>query len=156
MIGMKDRRRFWVGWLLAVTAAVTLFGLIMVALPGVAERFFAWMIFGTDVYPFGPGAVAPLTTDPVADPAAYARFVTAVLGAVMVGWGLLMAFVVAIPLQRGERWAWWGLLVALGTWFVVDTAVSLILGFGENALLNTAVLIACAPGLVGTRPGADS
>ena len=101
-------REFWRWWLLAATAGSVLLGLVMVVLPAVAERAFAGMLFGTAEYPFGPGAVGPLTTAGAADPAAYARFVTAVLGAVMVGWGVVMACLVTIPMRRGVVSVWRG------------------------------------------------
>ena len=140
-------REFWRRWLLAVVAGTVLFGLVMAVLPGVAEWAFARMIFGTAKYPFGA-----IEGSGAADPAGYARFATAVLGAVMAGWGVVMGFLVAIPLRRGEPWAWWALLAGLAVWFVADGGASLALGYGENALLNLGITVAFVPGLVGTRP----
>lgn len=37
-------------------------------------------------------------------------------------YGLLHAFVVLVPYRRGERWAWWALLVSLGVGMAVSAA----------------------------------
>jgi hypothetical protein len=145
------RYEFWRRWLIVVAGFVTVFGLSMVAIPPAAERLFSWMFFGTTEYPFGSAASAPLTGDPAAA-GDYLRFLTAVLGAVMAGWGVLILFVAAGPLRRREPWAWRGLAVSLVVWFAADTGASLAMGYPENAVLNTAFLAAFAPGLAGTRP----
>ena len=58
-------------------------------------------------------SVAQLASaDPEAADAVRGRRVTAATWAL--GYALLMAFLVLVPYRRGERWAWWALLVSLG------------------------------------------
>jgi hypothetical protein len=136
-------RDIWRVWLMLVAAGVGVFGSAMVITPTVPERLFTWMLFG-DGFPaaFGDAEVE------------YVRFVAGVLGAVMVGWAVLILFVAAFPLRRNERWAWEAVVASLAVWYVMDSALSVATGYGENALLNTVIVLAFLPGLLGTRPRA--
>jgi len=75
-----------------------------------------------------------------------------VLGAVLIGWtvGLVTAW---RALRRRGRGAWWTIALSIGAWYVVDTTCSLVAGFPENALLNTALALLVAVPLGGIRRG---
>ncbi len=148
---MDGRFDFWRRYLLLVTTAVIAFGLTMVLVPGIPERLFSWMFFGESVYPFGPAAAAPLVADPV-QAVDYVRFMTGVLGAVMVAWGVLIAAMLVGPLRRRESWAWRSLAWSLAIWCLTDTAWSVWQGYWQNGALNLVVLGVFLPGLAGTRP----
>jgi hypothetical protein len=132
----------WIRYLEIVTLAVAAFGAAIVLTPLVTDVLFAWMIFGETGTPdgFSEGA------------ADYIRFSQGVMGAVMVGWMLLALWLVRARVARGEPDAWYALTASLLGWFVIDTAFSLVSGYWQNAVLNTVVLAAFAPGLAGTRP----
>jgi hypothetical protein len=132
----------WISHLTATTVAMLVLSLAMVLTPWVSDGLFGWMIF-REVGP-PPGA-----SDEAAD---YVRFSHGVLGAVMVGWFLLVLWLVRGPLARGAPDAWRGLVVSLAGWYAIDTPYSLIEGYWENAVLNTAILAAYAPALRATRP----
>lgn len=82
---------------------------------------------------------APLDGLPVyGDPAS--RFISAILGGVILGWGvsiwLLQAWVYDAAPEGVRR----TVLVALLSWFVVDSAGSILSGHASNALFNIAIL----------------
>lgn len=124
-------RALWDRWLGVAWVLALLLGLALVVAA-------APMVAVFDTLFFGPGA-APVDTGAGRD---YLAFVHQVLGAVLVGWALLLAGVAAGPLRRRERWAWWAAAVSVGTWYALDSVYSLVAGFGANALLNSA-LAAC-------------
>lgn len=74
-----------------------------------------------------------------------------VLGAVMAGWSLLMLLIVRGPLREGADWAPGFLLLAVGLWFVLDTGMSLVLGFPTHALFNVPFALALAVPLIALR-----
>lgn len=59
-----------------------------------------------------------------------------VLGAVMAGWAVLMLQLIRGPLRDGNRWAWLFVVQSLIFWFVLDTAMSFVLGHPMHALFN--------------------
>lgn len=73
------------------------------------------------------------------------RFTCGVLGAVMIGWALTI-FVLADLAARVdaalEARLWRGLTLAIGVWFVVDSAISIATGAPVNAVSNTAFVAA--------------
>src|SRR5512133_3582798 len=107
-------------------ALFVLLGIIYAALAGFAIILaFFWRspiasgLMGILFSPFFPSAGPDPATLRVCG------FVFGVLGAVMLSWVVLMAFLSFIPLRRGEGWAFWALLAAALTWFAIDESFSL-------------------------------
>lgn len=119
--------RFWWFWLLSAVSWVILFGLALVFFPAQMERFFNWMLFASQT-------AVPIQEPPAVD---YLRFVYGVLGAVMVGWGVSMVWVLIGPYGRGERAGWLALATPLAIWYVIDSSLSVTQGFWQNAVLNS-------------------
>ena len=71
----------------------------------------------------------------------YAYWAHGVLGGVLAGWGAMMTGVALGPFRRRERWAWWSLLTAFGSWFILDTGASLAYGAMFNVWLNVGALV---------------
>lgn len=132
---------FWVIWLTAAATAVIVFGLALVLLPQLAQKGFAWLLYGdpSRMLAFGPEA------------SAYIALAHAVLGAVMVGWGVALLMVIRGPFLRGTRQAWFTIAIALAAWFVPDSLFSLWSGFWPNAVLNLIFLMLFALPLWATR-----
>lgn len=132
---------FWYRWLQAVTAGTILFGLALAALPDLARQGFGLLMYGQ------AGAVAAF--GPEVQP--YLTLAHAVMGSVMVGWGLALWLTLAGPFRRGERHGWIVFVVSLVGWFVPDTTVSLWTGLWPNAVLNSVFAVAFAVPLIATR-----
>ena len=96
---------------------------------------------------FGPadGEIAEGT------PRDYIRFVYGVLGAVIIGWMTTVIAMVRGPLRRRETWAWWAVTGALVVWFLVDTTLSLVLGFPGHALFNVGFVVVLGVPLIAIR-----
>lgn len=88
----------------------------------------------------------------MADPAS--RLFSAVTGGVLTGWGL-MAWLIANDLMPEQpELARRIVLLSIGTWFVIDSSMSIAAGAPLNALFNTGFLaMFCLPvlGLRGPR-----
>jgi hypothetical protein len=121
-------RRGW-GLMTAVAGFTAAFGALTVAAPGPTRAAFGWTMFGE------PGRIASWG----AEAAAYATLLHGVLGAVMLGWGLLMALLCrAVAQARIEpAWGWRAIALSVGVWFVVDQAHSVALGAWPNVALNS-------------------
>lgn len=120
--------------LLAVVVAVSVYAVALV----VAGLFLGDQMF--DRMGFGPddGGIADHQQRE------YVRLVFGILGAVIVGWMITIGAIVIGPLRRREAWAWRAIVAAVGGWFVLDTGLSLLLGFVGHALFNVAFAVALA------------
>lgn len=132
---------FWINWLLVVSAAVALFGLALVVAPAAAQQGFSLLVYSSTQHmdTFGQEALR------------YIRLAHAVIGGVLIGWGLAMFYVTKTFLARGESAAWNILALSLGAWFVPDSIYSVVSGYWQNALLNTGFLALFALPLWATR-----
>ena len=65
-----------------------------------------------------------------------------VLGAVMAGWSFLMLQIVRGPLRDGIGWARTFMIRSLILWFVLDTGMSLVLGYPTHAIFNIPFAVA--------------
>jgi hypothetical protein len=77
-----------------------------------------------------------------------------VLGAVMAGWSVLMIQLVRGPLREGSRWAWLFMVRSLVLWFVLDTGMSIVLGYPTHALFNVPFAVALGVPLLSLRSSA--
>jgi hypothetical protein len=128
---MESRFRLWTGWLAAIGVAAIAFGLSTVLIPGLVARLFGGLFLSD------PGGIAALGNEA----AGYIGFVTAVMGAVMAGWGAAILCVLALRFRPGNSDAWWLIAISVLVWFVPDTAYSLWAGFWQNAVLNLGALL---------------
>jgi hypothetical protein len=85
------------------------------------------------------------------------RFTCGVLGAVLVGWAVTILYALAAA-QGPAPQLWMGMTVAMGVWFVIDSAISVLTGFPGNAVANTVFLVLWlipmfATGSLGRREG---
>ena len=125
-------RKTWLAWLQVVLILLFLYALVLVFAGGIARSMFS--AFG-----FGPSDA--IDTDEVRD---YLELPFMVLGAVMAGWTFMMLQIVRGPLRDGAAWALPALTRSLVLWFVLDTGMSLVLGFPAHALFNIPFAIALA------------
>jgi hypothetical protein len=128
-----DDTGLWDRVLLVVVAAVAVYALALV---------FAGLWLGDtlfDLLGFGPedGNVVESQRE-------YIRLLYGILGAVIVGWMTTIGAIVVGPLRRREVWAWWAISIATLIWFLLDTGLSLVLGFVGHALFNVVFAIGLA------------
>jgi hypothetical protein len=124
--------RFWRYWLLAVSAFIVTFGLIMAVL----NATIVFSFFNAQINPVFWGL------NPVPMPAqAFQAWVYGAWGATVMGWGITMVFVAWFPFGLRQRWAWFCVLVSVVFWYLLDTGVSLWFGVIINVLLNSIILV---------------
>jgi len=123
---------FWKTWITLWCWGVILFGALLAAggLPatdGIVRTL------------YGILSSAPLPADFLDAPGM--RFSVALMGAVTMGWGFTILFLLPAIHAAGAR-AWRGLTAAMVIWFVIDGALSAATGFALNNLPNAALAIA--------------
>jgi hypothetical protein len=131
----------WINWLLAVSVRVVAFGLVLVLLPSLARQGFSLLVYAS------PERIDAFGEEPVR----YISLAHAVLGGVMVGWGVALFYVTRTLLARGSRIAWNLIALSVLAWFIPDTSYSLLSGYWQNALLNTVFLVLFVIPLLATR-----
>jgi len=131
-------KKMWCDWLSAAIIGVALFSLVLVGFPSLTQELFDWIAFLDN----------PPT--PVKDPEVvkYLSFVYGVLGAVMLGWSVVLFYVVQGPFRAGEKWSWYAIAGSITVWFVVDSVHSVASGYWPNAVFNIGAFIAFGVPLV--------
>ena len=138
---MTARRQRYITWLVAVLLLVLCYSLLLIVAGATAGSLFSW---------FGFGPAKAIDTPAVRE---YLRLPYRVLGAVMAGWSLLMIQIVRGPLKEESTWAWTFLVRSLSLWFVLDTGMSLVLGYPAHAVFNIPFAVALGVPLALLRPG---
>jgi hypothetical protein len=121
----------WKTWIVFWCWGVILFGAVLAtagwhAIDGIARLAFS-VIGGAEA---GPNYFEPPGM----------RFSVALMGAVTLGWGFTILFLLPAIHAAGAP-AWRGLVAAMLIWFVIDSAFSVSTGFAMNAVSNTALMI---------------
>jgi len=137
---VSDSRQKLIKWLEIVLFLVLGYSLLLVVAGGTAGSLFSWFGFGPD---------ESINTDAVRD---YLLLPYMVLGAVMAGWAILMIQIVRGPLKENSRWAWAFLVRSLSLWFVLDTGMSLVLGYPMHAVFNLPFAVALGIPLARLKP----
>ncbi|MCA9914525.1 MAG: hypothetical protein KC496_14325 [Anaerolineae bacterium] len=119
--------RFWWWWQRIVTIAVMILGLSFLFVPNLTFSIFNVLLFGSQ----DAGGLFSTET------ARYVMFVYRVLGAVLVGWAVVLYAIFYRVFIKQERWAWNTAVLSLLVWYLPDTYFSLSMGFPANAVLNT-------------------
>jgi hypothetical protein len=117
------------------------FGVALVMAPALALNGFSLLVY------FDQDRIASFGQEA----ARYISLAHAVLGAVMVGWGMALAVLVRTVFAAGYRASWNIVALSVGAWFIPDTGYSLASGYWQNAVLNLVFLILFAVPLVATR-----
>jgi hypothetical protein len=133
-------RRTFITWLEIVLILVLGYSILLVVAGATAGSLFSWFGFGPD---------ESIDTEAVRD---YLRLPYMVLGAVMAGWTFLMIQIVRGPLTEQSAWAWTFLVRSLSLWFVLDTGMSLVLGYPMHAVFNIPFAVALGIPLFQLKP----
>jgi hypothetical protein len=122
---------FWKTWITLWCWGVILFGAVLATagLPATdaIARFAFALIGGVEA---GPDYFSPPGM----------RFSVTLMGAVTLGWGFTILFLLRAIHSAGAP-AWRGLTAAMLIWFVIDSAFSVSLGFPLNAVSNTVLMV---------------
>ena len=119
--------RFWRNWMTVWCLVVGVFGIVLVGAgldaTGSPARLLMRVLNGGAEVDFN----APL------------RFSIALMGCVALGWSLTLLVTTQAAHQLGDRGrtVWLGLTASVASWFVIDSLVSIVTGFGLNALSNS-------------------
>lgn len=132
-------RAIWITWLQVVLAALLAYALVLVFLGSFAAQLFSALGFGPP---------ESIDTGAARD---YLKLPFMVLGAVLAGWSVLMIQIVRGPLRDGSDWALPVLARSLALWFVLDTGMSLVLGFPTHAVFNLLFVTALGIPLLALR-----
>ncbi|WP_407355686.1 hypothetical protein [Methanolobus sp. WCC5] len=125
--------KFWQNWLAVWCAAIGLFGVVLAggaldATSGLVKINFA-LLNGPGVFELD----APM------------RFSLAVMGSVTIGWSLAMfaALKAANQLDKRSGKSVWSLMtLSVGSWYVIDSLLSIATGFWLNIIPNTVFMAA--------------
>lgn len=123
----------WRRWLLVVVALLLLVGLAMIVMPWIMSP--GALSKDPLLRPFFGGAA--LSTE-VRD---FHRFIFGVWGSTLVGWAVVLVFLVRHPLRARERWAWNASMAGLLLWFPIDTYVSFHFRVMFNVWVDVALLV---------------
>lgn len=132
-------RTTWIMWLQVVLAVLLAYALMLVFAGSVAGHVFSGLGFGPP---------ESIDSAAVRD---YLKLPFMVLGAVLAGWAATMIQIVRGPLRDGSPWARATLIRSVALWFVLDTGMSLVLGFPTHAVFNLLFVIALGIPLLALR-----
>lgn len=87
---------FWTLWLLAVSAGVVIFGLLLVLAPALTRQGFSLLVYAS------AGRIDTFGTEQIR----YLSLVHAVIGCVMVGWGVALFLITKCLFRQEGRLGW--------------------------------------------------
>ncbi len=122
---------FWWRWLVAADIIVIVFGAAQALLPDLIRQGFSLLVFGSASY---------VDTFPQ-DAIRYITLTHAVMGSAMIGWGVSMMYTLLTQFRTGEWTGWVSIAIAMTLWFIPDTAMSILTGFWQNAVLNVGFIL---------------
>lgn len=124
--------KFWLGWLKITMWMVVIAGIFLALF---SEYFFTEFVNGKLNKVFFSGI------PPVHQVELLKKWMLGLAGAVMIGWGLSMQFVVSIPFKQGEQWAWRAIFYPVLAWYIIDSSISAYFGVGFNVLINSILFL---------------
>ena len=133
---------FWRSWFFIWCLSIGLFGVVLaggaLAATDGAVRLVLALLHGP--------------TEALYDPPL--RFSLGVMGGVSIGWAVMLHFVVQEAIVQGAagRNLWNAITAGMVTWFVIDSTLSTVTGFGLNVVPNVGLLAMYVVGLM--RSGA--
>lgn len=122
---------FWCNAMLAAIGLISVLAILMIVPPHPSISYFNFILYGHVGFPETMSA----------DGVRYAVFLYELLACVMIGWMVPLAYLINGPLRRESRAAWNVIALSIGSWYSVDSGVSLALGYWQNALSNTSLAI---------------
>ncbi len=81
----------------------------------------------------------------------YNQWVWAMLGAVIMGWGVCMLLIVLFPFKKHEKWAWWCIGISLIVTFMVDICFSIYFNFNTEIIIALSWFLPSIIPIIATR-----
>jgi hypothetical protein len=127
---------------MVVTIGVSVLSITMVIAPNISRQLFSLALYSSakSIDSFDAPAIA------------YINLVHAILGALMLSWGIVLFMLASRSFHDNSRESWRVMMIALLAWFIPDSAFSLWSGFWQNAALNLVVALLIAIPLAKTYP----
>ena len=127
-----NAEKFWSGWL-----QITMW---LVVIAGILLAFFSDYLF-SDFLDSKINRIFFSGLSPEYPVEQLKKWMLGISGAVMVGWGLSMLYVVSHPFKRKEQWAWRCIFYPVLVWYLLDSSISAYFGVGFNILINSILFL---------------
>lgn len=124
---------FWINWLKAASAILVIMGVMSFAASHPATAGLWHGVYGLVVTPEG-GTLAPFSQA--------GHFSNALLGGILIGWGVMLWIAVSEGLANGHMWIKSMIRVSAICWFVPDSLGSVLAGAPLNVIGNILFLAA--------------
>ena len=69
----------------------------------------------------------------------FQNWIYGVLGSTVVGWGIILLFIIHYPFKKKEKWAWNCIFISMSVWYILDTSISVYHEVYFNAIFNTLI-----------------
>jgi hypothetical protein len=124
--------KFWSGWLKVTMWIVIIAGIFL----SITVNLMPWNYLDKQIdQVFFPGQALNESVEMLK------HWLIAISGAVMVGWGSCMLYVVNHPFRQKEKWAWRCIFYPVIFWYFLDTSVSIYYGANFNVVINTILFL---------------
>lgn len=138
----KSRFNFWQKWLTYVNVMTVGVGLL-VAFAGNSLVFDLHNAYTKEVF-FSGNEFTPEVLK-------LKNWLFGIIGGTIVGFHLLMVMISENAFKRKEPWAYWAMLLAMISWFTIDSGISWYYGAVHNlVLINMVAMVLIGIPLVGT------
>ena len=123
-----NAEKFWLGWLKVTMILMIVGGAFLV----IFSQFFNSAFFNARIDKvFFDGLNLNQNLESLKN------WYTGVTGAVMLGWGIAMLYIVNHSLQQKESWAWRSIFYPVIAWYILDSGISAYYGVLINVVINS-------------------
>ena len=127
-----NAEKFWLGWLKTTM-------IILIVIGGFLTFFSSWI--NSVFLDVRIDAVFLNELMPGENLGSLKNWYTSILGAVMLGWGFSMLYIIDNPLRQREKWAWRSIFYPVLFWYLLDSGVSAYHGAIFNVIINTVLFL---------------
>ncbi|MCP4352789.1 MAG: hypothetical protein GY795_45645 [Desulfobacterales bacterium] len=124
---------FWQKWLLIFGIYLSVFGIVLAFF---SNSTFMDFLFNHQIDPVFWGD-ATLQNNELS----FRSWIYGVLGSVISGWGVAIAFIAHYAFKKKQKWAWKCILTGTIIWFLPDTIMTVKYGVGFNIFFNISMLV---------------
>ncbi len=127
-----NAENFWLGWLKVTMIMVIVAGVFLAIFSGFANTQFLDAKINK-VFLYGSNTGHQIES--------LKNWYTGLVGALMMGWGISMLYVVSHPLRKREQWAWRSIFYPVVVWYIIDSGISAYFGVIFNVVINTILFL---------------